>query len=202
MNSTIRYYDEHAEEYVNQTKDLDMRDIHDRFLKYLHRFTNILDLGCGSGRDTLYFLDKGFNVDAVDGSENMCRLAEQNIGRPVFNYDILDLDSIEYYDGIWACASLLHLNREELKEALRKILKALKNNGIFYCSFKYSDVFKTETINDKTYSSMDLDGFIEIMKEVGIDNLKIVESWISIDSRFGNDTKWLNIILRKTETLS
>ena len=97
----------------------------------------ILDFGCGSGRDTRAFLDLGYSVEATDGSEELCVRASEYTGIPVKKLFFQDLDAKEQYDGIWACASILHLPKQELYDVFRKMIRALKENGILYTSFKY-----------------------------------------------------------------
>ncbi len=78
MNETIDYYERNAAEFANNTAELEFSEIQDMFLKKLKDGAAILDFGCGSGRDTRYFLSKGFQVDATDGSEELCKIAEKN----------------------------------------------------------------------------------------------------------------------------
>jgi trans-aconitate methyltransferase len=71
---------------------------------------HILDAGCGSGRDSSYFLDKGFDVSAFDASAELAKLASQLIHRPVTVCQFNEYESDKPFDGIWACASLLHVS--------------------------------------------------------------------------------------------
>ena len=111
-DNTIKYYEEHAEEFAANTINADMEEIRRRFLAYLPERARILDFGCGTGRDTRAFLELAYEVTALDGSESMCRIASDFTGTPVRCMNFLDYTPAdgEYYDGIWACASLLHLN--------------------------------------------------------------------------------------------
>lgn len=79
MNQTITYYNQNAEEYFNKTVNVSMQALYDQFEAYLNPGDKILDLGCGSGRDSKYFLSKGYEVVSVDGSIEMCRLELQSI---------------------------------------------------------------------------------------------------------------------------
>ena len=133
-NSTLEYYDHNAEQFFKTTADVDFTDTQDRFLRYLAPGSRILDLGCGSGRDARYFLEKGYQVDATDGSAEICRLASEYTGIPVKQMLFSELDATEEYDGIWACASILHLPEEELRDVMHRIGTALKIGGIFYTS--------------------------------------------------------------------
>ena len=154
----------------------------------------ILDFGCGSGRDTKYFLKKGMVVDAIDGSVNLCKLASEYTGIKVRNILFQELDEQEKYDGIWACASILHLSKKELSVVLDKMIAALKKNGIIYTSFKYGD-FEGER-NGRYFTDFTDKSFKEFIENVA--DVEIVEYWITGDVRQGRgEEKWLNIILQK-----
>ena len=112
MNSTLDYYNSQASNFFDNTVGVDFSNIEDRFLKYVPEHGLILDFGCGSGRDTKYFLDRGFQVEAIDGSEELCKAASRYTGIAVKHSYFSDLDESERYDGIWACASILHERSE------------------------------------------------------------------------------------------
>ncbi len=138
MKKTLNYYENNAQEYANNWTDdfLSNYDftVPDIFLSYLDANANILDLGCGTGRDSKCFLDKGYNVTAIDGSQEFCKMASKYLNLPVANINFLDMDYTDEFDGVFACASLLHLNDTDLPIVLEKIYKSLKENGILYCS--------------------------------------------------------------------
>lgn len=150
---------------------------------------------CGSGRDTKYFLEQGHQVEAVDGSAELCRLASEYTGIPVKQFLFQELDETEKYDGIWACASILHLKKCELPGVLEKICRALKTNGVAYLSFKYGD-FEGER-NGRYFTDMTETSAGELL--TAVPELKLEKQWISGDVRTdrGNE-KWLNLILRKS----
>lgn len=111
-NRTLDYYNENAEAFFQNTACADMRHLYKRFLPLIPAGGRILDLGCGSGRDSRYFIEQGFQVTAADGSEALCRLASRYIGQEVLCMDFRDLAFKNCFDGVWACASLLHVPRE------------------------------------------------------------------------------------------
>ena len=194
-DKTLKYYDDNAEGFAGTTADLAFSDIQDRFLKYLKPDALILDLGCGSGRDSRYFLSKGYAVEAIDGSEEMVRIARQVTGLPVRQMLFSELDETDRYDGVFACASLLHVPSEELPDIIRRVSKALKNNGIFYVSFKYGD--QEGYRNGRYFTDLKEDTFAQLMEP--FPELVIVDQWISDDARPGRaDEKWLNVIMVKS----
>ena len=136
MNKTIDYYNLNAKKFIENTLNADMHITQDRFLRLLAENRFILDFGCGSGRDTKYFLEKGYRVEATDGSSELCKLASAFTGIEVKEMLFQDLDASGKYEGIWACSSILHLPKQELLPVIRKMCDALKDNGVIYTSFK------------------------------------------------------------------
>lgn len=195
MNNTLKYYDMNAEKFVEGTVSVDFVATQNKFLDKLPVNASILDFGCGSGRDTKYFLDHGMNVEAIDGSKELCKMASEYTGIEVKQMIFQELDEIEKYDGIWACSSILHLSKFELLSVLKKMIVALKDNGIIYTSFKYGEFEGNR--NDRYFTDFTIDSFKNFIKNV--DNISIEEYWITDDVRPGRETeKWLNLLLRKT----
>ena len=196
MNNTINYYNQNAENFIANTQNADMHPTQERFLRLLDANTSILDFGCGSGRDTKYFLEKGYRVTATDGSSELCRLASEFTGIKVKEMLFDELDAMNQYDGIWACSSILHLPKKELLPVIWKMCEALKDNGIIYTSFKYGD-FEGER-NGRYFTDFTEKTFREVVEK--IPELTIEEHWITSDVRPGRgEEKWLNLILRKNQ---
>ena len=196
MNITINYYNLNAKKFIENTQNADMHLTQDKFLQLLPESASILDFGCGSGRDTKYFLEKGYQVVATDGSAELCRLASSFTGIKVKEMLFQELDEIGVYDGIWACSSILHLPKQELLPVIRKMCIALKDNGVIYTSFKYSN-FEGER-NGRYFTDFTEDTFREFIKV--IPELMIEDQWITLDVRPGRgEEKWLNLILRKNQ---
>ena len=196
MDNTIKYYNQNAEQFVQGTLWVDFTATQERFLSKLSVGASILDFGCGSGRDAKYFLDKGYLVEATDGSAELCKMASEYVGIRVKQMLFEELDESEKYDGIWACSSILHLDKIALKDVLKKMVVALKSNGIVYTSFKYGD-FEGER-NGRYFADFTLETFIEYMKEIPA--LQMEEYWITGDVRpERGEEKWLNLILRKSD---
>ena len=194
-NSTLEYYDQNAEQFFKTTADVDFTGTQDRFLRYLDPGSRILDLGCGSGRDTRYFLEKGYQVDATDGSAEICRLASEYTGILVRQMLFNELDAEEEYDGIWACASILHLSEDELRDVMHRIGTALKEGGIFYTSFKYGD-FAGER-NGRYFRDFTEESFREFLTD--FHEFRMTDQWITSDVRPNRgEERWLNVLLRRT----
>ena len=194
LDKTINYYDINAKEFVEGTLNVDFKATQDKFINKLPAKGYILDFGCGSGRDTKYFLARDFNVDAIDGSMELCKIASEYTNIKVRHMYFNELSIVNKYDGIWACSSILHLSLDDLVDVFKRMSKALKDEGIIYTSFKYGD-FSGER-NGRYFTDMTEDSFAKLIANV--ENLKVEEQWITADVRpqRGNE-KWLNLILRK-----
>lgn len=193
-NKTLEYYNEKSDLFVGDTVDLEFSSIQDSFLKYLEPESLILDFGCGSGRDSRYFMSKGFNVEAIDGSEEMVKIASKVTGLPVKQMMFNELDENERYDGIFACASILHVPFKELPDIIARLKKAVKKNGYIYVSFKYGDYEGYR--NGRYFTDLNEERFNSLLEEVK--GLTVIEETITSDARKGReDEKWLNVILRK-----
>ena len=196
MNKTIDYYNQNADAFASGTIDVQFTEVQDKFLSYLPSGAHILDFGCGSGRDTRYFLSKGFQVEATDGSEELCKIAGKTAGIPVKQMLFSELDAVEKYEGIWACSSILHLPKDELKGVMGKMIRAIKDGGYIYTSFKYGEFEGYR--NGRYFTDFTEERFAEFLRD--FPQLKITEEWVSKDARPGrDDEKWLNLILKKSQ---
>ena len=190
----MSYYNENAQDFAEGTLNVDFSLSQNKFLDKLNEDAYILDFGCGAGRDTKCFLDRGYVVEAIDGSEELCKLASQYTGITVKNMFFQDLNECEKYDAIWACASILHLSYDELVDVLGKMARALKEEGLIYTSFKYGEFEGFR--NDRYFVDMTEERFAKLLQE--IENIEVEEQWITSDVRPGRgEEKWLNLFLRK-----
>ena len=193
--TTLTYYNTHAKDFVKGTVAVDFHITQDRFLAQLAAGASILDFGCGSGRDPKYFLEHGFAVEATDGSAELCKLASEYTGISVKQMLFDELEAVEKYDGIWACASILHLAWADLVVVMRKMVRAVKDGGVIYTSFKYGQF--TGERNGRFFTDLDEEGLTRLLKEVG--GLEVKELWITGDVRPGRgEEKWLNVLLKKS----
>ena len=195
-DTTLQYYNQNARSFVEGTIHADLTDTQNRFLSRLEPGAAILDFGCGSGRDTKYFLEQGYQVKAVDGSEELCKIASEYTGIPVCQMYFQELDVRERYDGIWACSSILHLEKTELRSVLQKMADALRPGGWIYTSFKYGTFEGMR--NGRYFTDFTWSSFQSFIRD--IETLSIAESWVTGDVRPGREEeKWLNLLLQKKE---
>ncbi len=193
-NKTLEYYNNNAENFISETIKSNMNNCYHWLLDYLAPGEKILDLGCGSGRDSKYFLKQGYQVVAIDGSLEICRQASKYIGQDVICQTFQELTYEDEFHGIWASASLLHVTKQELPHILVLLAKALKSKGYLYASFKYGDrerVVNQRLFND--YNETDIQKLFQINQE-----FKCLNCSVSEDVR--KDRKgeyWLNLIAQK-----
>jgi SAM-dependent methyltransferase len=167
------------------------------FLAYIPPSGRILDAGCGSGRDSRHFLQQGYEVVAFDASGEMCRLASTLIGQTVHQKGFDDIDWVSEFDGIWACASLLHLRRNSIDSVLHKLRRALKPNGVMFVSFKLRDEEWEE--DGRFFNGYDQASFPQLIR--GHPALACKSIWISEDVRPDRKGKmWLNAILQNVRS--
>ena len=193
-DETLLYYNTNAPTFTEGTLNVDFSHVQNKFLAKLNSGAFILDFGCGSGRDTKYFLEKGYEVEAIDGSVELCKIASKYTGIKVKHMLFQELQEIEKYDAVWACSSILHLPYEELVVVMKKMITALKENGLLYTSFKYG-IFEGMR-NGRYFIDMTEESLENLLQEVG--GIEIEEQWITSDVRPGRgEEKWLNLFLRK-----
>ena len=186
---TRAYYDGNSRGYSDSTMGNDLSDTMSRFLGHMRQGGRILDLGCGSGRDTKTLMSKGYDVVPVDGSEGMCRVASENLGMPVRRLDFSDLDYVKEFDGGWACASLLHVPSEELPRTIMNIHRSLRSDGVLFANFK-EGVYGGMR-DGRHYTDMTEGRLAELLESKG---MVPIEIWTSVDPR---GVRWTNSVSRK-----
>lgn len=190
------YYKINAKAFVESTLQVDMQSLYQRFLPLLPERAHILDVGCGSGRDTKFFIGLGHKVIAFDSSVEIAALAEKEVGQSVQVQRVQDIQYEKQFDGIWACASLLHVPRKDLPDVFRLLHQALKPRGVIYFSFKYGqDEYEKQ---GRRFTDMDEAGIRVLLNE--IESMTIRELWITADRRPERvHERWLNGIITAGE---
>jgi len=170
---TIGHYDRVADDYWYGTRNHDVSQNYEAFLEAIEGKPpfDILDLGCGPGRDLQYFNSMGHAVIGLDGSEALVSLARLNSGCEVLQQNFLAMDLPEHrFDGVFANASLFHVPSQELSRILLEISTTLKSRGVLFCSnprgnneeglggSRYSCFFDLDTWRDYVVDA----GFIEV----------------------------------------
>ena len=193
IDKNVDYYNRNADSFFEGSINADMSVVRARFLSYVPAGGRILDAGCGSGRDSKVFMEAGYDVVSFDASEEMCKRASEYIGREVKNMRFEEMSFANEFDGIWACASLLHVAFEKLPEIVKKLHEALRTNGAVYASFKYGE--GTKIRGNRVFSDFTEESVIPLFENAGF---KIVSNVVGTDSRPGReDEKWVNVICVK-----
>ena len=186
---TIGFYDANAASYVAETAGVEFGALQGEFIRRLPKGGRVLDLGCGSGRDSLAFLRAGLAVDAVDGSAQMVEAASELTGLPIAHATFSDYEPQGPYDGIWACSSLLHVPVVKLAGVIAKYARALKLGGTFYLSFKLG--FRDGMRGGRWFTDLDEPALRALIAEVP--GLRVDRVDVTADARPGrSDEKWLN----------
>lgn len=195
--NNLEYYNKNAKLYFEQTKVGNFEENYEKFLSRIEKGAYILDFGCGSGRDSKFFLEKGYKVKAIDGSIQMCKIASDYINQDVECMLFEDLKEKDTYDAIWACLSILHVEKEKLPDIIIKMINALKPNGIIYTSFKKGSGYEIK--EGKYYNYITKEEFEEMLDKANI-NAELIDYFETLPStnRPGaENTVWGNYIVRK-----
>jgi 2-polyprenyl-3-methyl-5-hydroxy-6-metoxy-1,4-benzoquinol methylase len=193
-NATIAFYDLHAENYFNSTVGVDMSECCDRFLRYLAPGDNIIDVGAGSGRDMHYFLSRGYKVDGIDASSELCKLASEYTGVAIECQTIQNWKPRCTYKGIWANASLVHLSIPEIESFFAQLPVCLSEGGVAYISFKSSITTGVDCLG-RYFTNMTNEKLRQIIERNPA--IRIVEIWDTEDNLNRNNIKWINVIVQK-----
>lgn len=199
QTSTLNYYNNNANEFVENTFSVDTTSTINVFVKNIPFGGSILDVGCGSGRDTKYFLELGYKVTAFDASLELANLASQKINHPVLHLQVQDMVWNNKFDGVYAMASLLHLPKEEVPKAIEKCLTALKDGGKFFASFKFGE---GESFDNKGryFSYFTIKELNDIMSKFpNVEKFEVVQS--GTEDALKRDVIWLNISATKSPAL-
>ncbi len=191
---TINYYNRNAQSYCLENNFSAMHPCRDKFTSLLPEKGHILDLGCGSGRDSLAFLNLGYTVTAMDGSEEIATVAEATIGQKVRVQLIQALEIKKEFDGIWACASLLHIPHSQQLAVFKKIAAALRSGGIWYMSFKYGKGRRRDERN-RLFADHRPDSLIPLLNQLA--DIHILDIYTTTSILRNHPQKWLNVFCRK-----
>ncbi len=201
----ISCYSTHATTYATSTRDVDMTPLYARFLPHVPAGGRILDAGCGSGRDALAFRQRGHVVDAFDASPELAALASAHAGIPVRVMDFLQLGDDAgaagfdgLFDGIWACASLLHVAAADQPQAWARLWRALKPSGVVYASYKLGDDAQAaERVDALGRPFTDATEARVASWLRGLGDVARVDTWITGDQRPDQNQAWVNVLVLK-----
>jgi cyclopropane fatty-acyl-phospholipid synthase-like methyltransferase len=186
-------YKTNPQEYIDQTIKINMTHVYSVFEKYLKPSSYIWDVGCGSGRDSIFFSNKGHTLLASDYSQEMIDLIRPKVNFKIIVDDMTNSQINDQFDAIWACSSLLHLKKDHLSNFFKHISNNLKPNGMVYCSFKKGEVEREKFC--LIFQDFTIDSFAKYMKELNM--FDVIESFETKDSLSELRPDWVNFVLKK-----
>jgi SAM-dependent methyltransferase len=170
----------------------DLPLVYAKFEQSLPSQSIIIDVGSGTGRDSLYFTRKGYKVISFDASESLVEFSKlflEDVRLETF--ESFNIDTL--VDGIWACASLLHVERNDILRIMQKYVNFLKPHGVFYMSFKACDY---DYIKDgRQFTCFTLNSMNEMINH--LHDVKVVEIFETQDARQDRSESWINVILQR-----
>lgn len=190
----LPYYRLNAQAYANATREVNMSALHAKFLSQVPSKGSILDAGCGSGRDSLAFVEKGFEVDAFDGCEELAHLASKHAGLDVKVQSFQEFTADKQYDAIWACASLLHVPEQEQSQVWQRLWSALKPGGVAYASYKLGLSFRTDD-NGRPFTDANERRLPRWL--AGLEDVADIQTWITTDQRANMTQYWFNALVHR-----
>ena len=194
MNKNSTYYQQNALRFFEATVSVDMTPLYEAFLSKLPTKASILDAGCGSGRDAKAFADLGHDVSAFDASSALAKLASEHCGFEVSARSFAEVTEVDAYDGIWCCASLLHVVPAEMVSTLQRLWRALRTDGCLYMSFKLGPGARAD--GGRHFTDTDdasLREWLDALPQVAS-----IETWITDDQRPDRSDQWINALVARS----
>ena len=192
---TIDYYNRNADWYYWTTVGVDMDVFRKKFASYLPNEASVIDMGCGSGRDVMAFSDMGHSAVGLDAAKELLKLAEERLGIKTVYADMSEYKAAAPYDGIWCCASLIHLNDEEKARFFRNLDRNLKPGGVLFLSVK--DGAETGRDSDGVFTDSCTEA--ELRKYLEEAGCVMLECKVTADAMGRSGVRWLNVFARKNE---
>jgi SAM-dependent methyltransferase len=195
--STIDYYNTNAKAFIERTVAIELTEIYSKFLEHIpagESVGRILDAGCGSGRDTKYFLEQGYEVVAFDASHEVAKFATTFTGQEVLQMKFEEIEFEDEFDAVWACASLLHVPRTSIDAVLTKFASALHVGGILYVSLKIGD--GDEIIDGRHFTFFTEDQLADMFAKHL--QFELAEIWTTSDRQVAHgEFEWLHGIAKR-----
>jgi SAM-dependent methyltransferase len=195
-DQTSLWYDREAEAYFRSTVDNDLEPLWSRFLDHVPPGGTILDAGSGSGRDTRLFQSRGYEVDAFDASPALAKLSSAHTSQltEVATFSSWSGPSA-FYDGVWAFASLLHVPRRKLGDAIEKLVRSLKPGAYLFASFK-GGAHDTIDPRGRRFTNLSPAAAEQVFQQNG--RLDRIEVWSEeAPAAHGEVTTWVYVLARR-----
>ena len=194
MNSTIEYYNNNAVAYFESTSQVHLEELYERFLRYIPPGGSIMDLGCGSGRDVKWFIDHGYDAYGLDASEQLTRIACKRLQIPLELGAIEDWFAEDPFDGLWCCASIMHLDEEDIEQFFSNLKSNLKPGGVLFMSVKSGIATGTDSCG-RYFKDFEESYIHELL--AGHPELSLKELWYTEDKLSRDKFRWLNVLIMR-----
>jgi len=200
-NSTLNFYGKNSREITEKYENLDMENLHQKLIEVFSKKDNLLELGCGSGRDAAYLISRGYNVTVSDGSQNMLNEAFKLHPELTKNYCIIRLPNKflypkESFSGVYAIAVLMHLKIQEIGMVIEEISRILTKDGKFFFSVYIIENDKVESIvtpEGRFLTRMPKENWIKMCESSGFTSISLLEN----NDVMGRDIQWCSFFMRK-----
>lgn len=195
---TCMFYKNHALDYARATIDLPVAPMLSGFVHRLKRGDNLVDLGCGAGRDLKEFRESCLEPVGIDYSYPLCVLAHRYSRVPVVNGDMQQLPFANgSFAGASAVASLLHLYRTEIPNALGEISRVLNPGGLLFTSMKCGSGEQRDD-HGRWFSYFAPDEWINYLQGAGFIMVEVKQDYERRGSSgLFEDIEWINCICTK-----
>lgn len=195
----IAAYDATANEYDSFSELYSLEREYGYFIDLMGRSSgDVLDIGCGAGRDSRELSNKGYSVTGIDLSDNMLTIAKRKAPKAIFSkMDLRDLNFRDNtFDGVWASASMFHVTKDEVIESLKGILRVLKPAGVAFISFKEGEGVQVKQVKKTFQKKQELYSYTEMR-----DTLRNLGFRVLMTERKEDATReglfWLNYFVKK-----
>jgi SAM-dependent methyltransferase len=202
MNRTIFYYDKYAKDLVKRYESANVDKIQQLLLEVFPNNSNLLEIGCGSGRDANFMFENNYKITAIDASKEM--ILEAKKIHPLlknFLYVMTIPDELSFknnsFDGVYSIATLMHLEEKEIVKSIKKIYDILKDKGIFLfsVSLERDDINKKfKDSKGRHFTTISKNKWLQLCNHIGFKTLKTV---ITDDGLDRSGIVWLTCIMEK-----
>jgi SAM-dependent methyltransferase len=190
---TSDFYETHFLDYRNRTVNIDPSLFLAPLTRHLQKGANVLDIGCGSGRDLLWLKEHGYRPTGFERSSGLAEMAGQHSQCPVIHGDFTVFDfSALHFDAILLIGALVHLQYSELAPILLRISKAVKRDGLIYLTLK-EESGRSQTEDGRIFTLWKPEDLEQLFPALGLEILDFSRNTSAVNRQ----DVWLGYLLKK-----